>query len=90
MAKGDPSAQLGLLHWQDHRRVRRKRNRSRPRTRPTPAQKKLDRQAALKAVASLQWETSADEASGAECSRDEIAPLHYDGRWAGAKFDSPG
>ncbi|KAJ1177862.1 hypothetical protein NDU88_003114 [Pleurodeles waltl] len=46
--------------------MRRKWNRSRPRMRPTPAQKELDRHAALEAVASLQRATSVDEASGGE------------------------
>ncbi|KAJ1088925.1 hypothetical protein NDU88_002079 [Pleurodeles waltl] len=44
--------------------MRRKQNRSHPRTRPMPAQKELDRQAALEVVTSLQRATSTDEVSG--------------------------
>ncbi|KAJ1162936.1 hypothetical protein NDU88_003400 [Pleurodeles waltl] len=66
MAEGNTGTQLGQALRQDHRRVRRKLNRSHPRMRPTPAQKELDRQAALEAAALLQWATSADEVSRGE------------------------
>ncbi|KAJ1218622.1 hypothetical protein NDU88_006200 [Pleurodeles waltl] len=55
---------MGMSYQQGPRRVRRQRKRSRPRTRPTPAQKELDRQAALEALASLKQAVPAGEASG--------------------------